>query len=273
MKAVLVHSSAKAIEKDWSNQYAGLDAAVKKEFETVADFDQRVAKVFFIKALTWPGIIAGVTEAAAAAGTGGTVVVASGHGGAGGDPSLGIINWDATDSDVARGWEAEKDMNKGLFWDEVTMQYIDPRPATSTDKTRKAEDERKISENPNNKLARGRLDAFDGLTKIAAVLKANGIARLSFTVCTAGKAKVFMNRMAGHLGCEVACYNEPPAVFDDGTLGFRPGKARLILDSDSGPEKDPLTPSTNRSRARCIAPNLDSSLIAFVGKPAKPATP
>ena len=98
-------------------------------------------------------------------------------------------------------------------------------------------------------------------------------ARLSFTVCTAGKAKVFMNRMAGHLGCEVACYNEPTAVFDDGTLGFRPGKARLILDSDSGPEKDPLTPSTNRSRARCIAPNLDSSLIAFVGKPAKPATP
>ena len=79
--------------------------------------------------------------------------------------------------------------------------------------------------------------------------------------------------MAGHFGCEAACYKEPTMVFDDGTLGFRPGKARLILESDSGPEKEPLVPSSNRSRARCIAPNLDSSLIAYVAKPAKPATP
>ena len=82
-----------------------------------------------------------------------------------------------------------------------------------------------------------------------------------------------MDRMAGHLGCETACYKEPTMVFDDGTLGFKPGKARLILESDNGPEKEPLVPSTNRGRARCIAPNLDSSLIAYVAKPAKPATP
>lgn len=269
MKAVLVHSSAAEVERDWSKQYAGLDAVVKKEFETVADWDQRVAKVTLIKSLDWPGIIAGVTEAAVAAGSGGTIVVASGHGGAGGDPSLGIINWDATDGTISGRVWSDGGMAKGLFWDEVIMQYIDVRP-NAMPKTMKEEDEERIKADPKHKVAKARLAAFDAMMKIGAALKANSTGRLSFTVCTAGKAKIFMDRMAGHLGCEVACFKEPTMVFDDGTLGYKPGKSRLILESDQG--QDNL--GTNKSRARCFAPNLDNTLIAYVAKPAsKPATP
>src|SRR4051812_47766452 len=97
MKAVVVHKDAKPVEKDWANQFAGLDVDVRKQFSTAVDWSVRVQKVFTIPTPTWNGIVTAVSEAAKAAGQGGVVVIASGHGGVGNTSEEGIINWDATD--------------------------------------------------------------------------------------------------------------------------------------------------------------------------------
>jgi hypothetical protein len=63
--------------------------------------------------------MATVTDAAKAAGQGGVVVLASGHGGSK-DPDAAIVNWDPTEPPGAthvRNWTPQL-VGKGLFWDE-----------------------------------------------------------------------------------------------------------------------------------------------------------
>jgi hypothetical protein len=262
VKSVVVHGAAAAVEKDWSKQFAGLDTDVKNQF-SANDWSVRVPRVFTIPDFTWDKIVATVTGAAQAAGAGGVVIVASGHGGAvPNDPDGGVINWDATDGDVDLDWDPQK-VRKGLFWDDPVVRYIEPIPHGSP-ATRKAEDERDIANKVKNfQILQKRHDAFDALQKIGQALKANDVARLTFTNCTAGRAQGFMTRLAKLCQVEVACFNQKTKVLDDGTLGFNPGKARMILDRDSA--RDGL--GTNIVSARIFSPNLDDNSIAFVAQP------
>jgi hypothetical protein len=268
MKTVVVHSAAKPVELDWSKQFAGLDADVKSQF-SAADWTIRVPKVFTFSKFTWDDIVATVSSAAQAAGAGGVVIVASGHGGAvfSGDPAGngGVINWDATDGDVARDWTPEK-VKKGLFWDDMVARYLDPIPLGNPP-NQKGIDEQNIAKKVKNfEIIQKRHDAFDALQKIGTALKSNGVARFTFTVCTAGRATAFMNRLAKICQVEVACFKEPTVVLDDHTFGFTPGKARLVLEKDQS-NLDPKTNTTNSMAARAFSPNLDDPSIAFVAKP------
>jgi len=72
-----------------------------------------------------------------------------------------------------------------------------------------------------------RHDAFEALFKIGQALQTNGVARLTFTVCTAGRAVGFMKRLAKICGTEVACFNQKTVVLDDVTFGRAPSKGSL----------------------------------------------
>jgi hypothetical protein len=262
MKAIVVHSNAGIVEKDWAKQFAGLDPAVKAEFANVVDWSVRVRQVFTIGTITWTGIVTAVSNAAAAAGSGGVVIIASGHGGSvPRDDTAGIINWDASDGDVDRGWD-EKKVAKGLFWDEVIMGYTDPIPFGNPP-TRKGEDEEAVKNNkPNARIAQKRLDAFDALMKIGQALNSNGVRRLTFTVCTAGRAIKFMDKMAKHLKTDVACFKAKTMVLDDSTFKLNPGKSRLIMESDRAADGT----GSNTREARVFSPNLDDTAIAYVAR-------
>lgn len=263
MKAVVVHQAAKVVERDWATQYAGLDAAVKAEFATTADFPIRVPRVFTIPALNWNDIVKTVSDAAKAAGAGGVVIIASGHGGVGRPPDEGIINWDATDGNVDRGWIDGK-VNKGLFWDEDIAQYIDSLGPFARPNTLKEQDEQNINNKvKNSKILQMRHDAFDALQAIAQALQANQTRRLTFTVCTAGAATGFMDRLAKHCHAQVACFRITTMVLDDATFGINPGKARLVLERDSQVDGR----GSNTRRARVFSPDLDDTSIARVSNP------
>lgn len=265
MKTIVAHKASAAIEQDWANQFAGLDAFVKNQFSAY-DWSQRHPKVFTFASAAWSDIVKAMTDAAAAAGAGGVVIIATGHGGAvPGDVDGGLINWDSQDSDVAMDWD--QNIRKGVFWDHEIATYTDKIPFGKPP-TKKEEDEEKIKNKVKGweKLQK-RHDAHDALVKIGSALKTNGVARLTFTVCTAGKATAFMDRLATITGVEVACFKEKTRVYDDGTLKYNPGKARLILDADAAKEE-----RTNIMKARIFSPSLDNSAIAYVGKP-KAATP
>lgn len=266
MKTVVVHSASSSIEQDWANQFAGLDTFVKKQFSTF-DWTQRHPKVFSFASATWTDIVKAVSDAATAAGAGGVVVIATGHGGAvPNDIDGGLINWDSTDSDVAMDWDTK--IRKGVFWDHEVSIYTDPIPFGKPP-TRKEEDEDRIKNKGKGwEKAKKRHEAFEALVKIGAALKGAGVARLAFTVCTAGKATAYMDRLATLMGVDVACFKEKTRVFDDGTLKLTPGKARLILDSDKARLPGPkVTDTTNTMDARIFSPSLDKTSIAYVGKP------
>jgi hypothetical protein len=265
MKAVVVHKDAAQIEQDWAKQYAGLDNVVKHQFSMgPADWVNRVSTVFSIPKLTWADIVSTVSAAAKAAGAGGVVILASGHGGSA-DMDAGIINWDATEppgGTHARDWAPGK-IGKGLFWDEPVSRYLDRIP-NGMPPTLKEADEDKIQKKVKDfQIFQRRHDAFEALQQIAQVLQANKVARLTFTVCNAGASHNFMNRLAKICQTEVACFSVLTKVFDDTTLGHSPGKARLILARDDGADGN----GTNVMRARVLSPDLDDSRIAFVGKP------
>jgi hypothetical protein len=151
MKAAVVHGSAAQVERDWANQFAGLDADVKKQFPAPAvDWATRVNRVFTIPKLTpdnkanWDNIVNTVTSAAQSAGPGGEVIVVSGHGGSAFDPQGdgGIIIWDPTATTVVDwDWTAQK-IHSGLFWDDDVVSYIEPIPHGNPP-TRKEADEKK----------------------------------------------------------------------------------------------------------------------------------
>jgi hypothetical protein len=261
MKAVVVHCNAAVIEKDWAQQFAGLDAAVKKEFIDIVPWDQRVSKVFTVEKISWAGIVLAVSNAAAAAGAGGVVVIASGHGGfAEGDETAGIVNWDASDGNVNRAWNKEQ-LGQGLFWDEYIMGYVDPIHLGNPP-THKAEDEAALKKNKDAVIPKKRLEAFDALMQISKALSSNKVQRLAFTVCSAGRAPKFLDRMATHLKTDVACFKFKTKVLDDSTFGIVPGKARLIMESDQAADGK----GSNTRRARVFSPNLDNSAIAYVAK-------
>jgi hypothetical protein len=268
MKAVVVHASAAPVELDWSKQFAGLDAQVKNDFSAL-DWSVRSPRVFTISGFTWDAVVSTVSAAAVAAGNGGVVIIASGHGGAvlSGDPDAqrfgGMVNWDPTDTrDVDRAWIPQK-IHRGLFWDNEVVDYLVPIPFGNPP-TRKGADEERIKNKAKGwEMSQKRHDAFDALVKVGQALKANGVARLTFTVCTAGHATGFMDRLAGFCQAEVACFSQPTVVLDDGTFGFNPGKARLVLERDQ-PQNGR---GTNIPQARVFSPNLDDNSIAYVGKP------
>lgn len=266
MKAVVVHSAAAAVEIDWAKQFAGRDADVKSQFPAV-DWSIRSPTVFTISGFTWDAIVSTVTSAAQTAGTGGVVIIASGHGGAvmQGDPNGdgGVINWDPTDVvDIDRDWTPEK-IHKGLFWDDMVARYLDPIPLGNPP-NQKGIDEQNIAKKVQNfQIIQKRHDAFEALQKIGQVLKTNSVQRLTFTVCTAGRATAFMNRLAKICQVEVACFKEPTVVLDDGTFGFIPGKARLVLERDQSTNGQ----GTNILSARVFSPNLDDTSIARVATP------
>lgn len=265
MKTVVVHSNAKPVEKDWSKQFAGLDPDVKSQFASTVDWSVRTAKVFTIPGNSWSDVVTTVSNAASAAGAGGVVIIASGHGGVvPNDLRAGIINWDASDGDgVTRVWEDGK-FGKGIFWDELIAQYTDELSPVSRPKTRKEEDELKVqNKSPDAKMAKLRLDAFDALEKIGKALQDQKVRRLSFTVCTAGAATQFMDKLAKHLHTQVACFKITTRIFDDGTFGHIPGKARLVLERDTLPDNK----GTNTMEARVFSPSLDDTSIAYVATP------
>jgi hypothetical protein len=108
-----------------------------------------------------------------------------------------------------------------------------------------------------------RHDAFDALQKIGKALQDNKVARLTFTVCTAGAATAFMDKLAKHCHAQVACFKLTTMVLDDHMFGLTPGKARMILERDRA--KDGR--GTNILSARVFSPDLDDISIAHVAKP------
>jgi hypothetical protein len=130
--------------------------------------------------------------------------------------------------------------------------------------TLKEQDEQNIRNKVKNfRILQMRHDAFDALQAIGQALQANNARRLTFTVCTAGAATGFMDRLAKHCHAQVACFKITTKVLDDHTFGITPGKARLVLDRDS--QKDGL--GSNTRRARVFSPNLDDATIARVSNP------
>jgi hypothetical protein len=262
MKAMVVHSAAAAVEKDWANQFAGLDPAVKSQFAAAVDWSVRTPKVFTIPDFTWAKIVSTVSDAAIAAGTGGVVILASGHGGSvPGNPNGGVINWDPTDVNVALAW-TPADIRKGLFWDDMVARYLDPIPFGNPPNQKGIDEQNIQAKVANFAIIQKRHDAFEALEKIGQALKTNGVKRLTFTVCTAGRATAYMNRLAKICQAEVACFNQKTLVLDDATFGLSPGKARLILDRDSSRNNS----GTNVVEARVFSPDLDDTSIAFVGR-------
>ena len=262
MKAVVVHGASAAVELDWSKQFAGLDPDVKNQF-SANNWAIRVPTVFKIPDFTWDRIVETVTNAAQAAGSGGVVIVASGHGGVvPNDPDGGVVNWDPRDHDVDLDWTPQK-VRKGLFWDDPVVRYIEPIPSGNPP-TRKAEDERDIANKVKNfQILQKRHDAFEALDKIGKALKASGVARLTFTNCTSGAAHNFMKRLAKLCQVEVACFSETTMVLDDHTFGLTPGKSRMILEKDKARDGQ----GTNIMSARIFSPDLDDPRIAFVAQP------
>jgi hypothetical protein len=108
-----------------------------------------------------------------------------------------------------------------------------------------------------------RHDAFDALQKIGKALHDNQVNRLTFTVCSAGGSRNYMDRLAKHCQAQVACFKILTEVIDGGTFGFNPGKARMVL------ERDAKTPNSgsNIPLARVGSPSLDDSTIAYVAHP------
>ena len=262
MKSVVVHASSKPVELDWANQFAGLDAQVKAQFSAV-DFASRSTVVSKITGFTWTDVVAAVTAAAKAAGTGGVVIVVSGHGGAvPGNPDGGVLNWDPTDADVDLNWDRQK-IRKGLFWDDMVARYLDPIPLGNPP-NQKGIDEKNIKEKRGDfQITQKRHEAFEALDQIGQALRANGVKRLTFTSCTAGRAPNFLKRLAKICGTEIACFNQKTRVFNDVNAGA--GKSRLILDVDTA--REGLAGSSNILSARVFSPDLDNSSIAFVAKP------
>jgi hypothetical protein len=229
-----------------------------------ADWGVRVSQVFTIAALSWTHIVKAVSDAAQAAGQDGIVIIASGHGGSV-DADAGILNWDATEvpgGTHVRDWKPGK-VGKGLFWDEPISKYTDPIPF-GMPPTLKEEDEERIRRQVAGwQILKQRHDAFDALDKIAQALQQNKVRRLTFTVCNAGRSTNFLTRLAKHCRTEVACFSLLTRVLDDGTFGYTPGKARLVLDRDSTRDGQ----GTNTARARVFSPDLDDPTMAFVAKP------
>ena len=113
-----------------------------------------------------------------------------------------------------------------------------------------------------------RHDAFNALEAIGKALQDNHVNRLTFTVCSAGASTNFMDRIAKHCHSHVACFKLLTLVLDDGTFGFRPGKARLVLNRDASATNTTKNPgTTNTPLARVFSPNLDDSSIAYVANP------
>ena len=88
MKAVVVHSASARVELDWANQFAGAGSEAAQETAFPGpQWAVRVRRVFTIPGFAaganrWAPIVDTVKAAATAAGSGGVVIVASGHGGA-----------------------------------------------------------------------------------------------------------------------------------------------------------------------------------------------
>lgn len=262
MKAVVVHQSAARVELDWSDQFAGRDPVVKAQFAAV-NWGVRVPQVFKIAGFKWDDVVKAVSDAAVAAGSGGVVIVASGHGGSvPNNDDGGLINWDPTDADVDMDWTKEK-IRKGLFWDDMVARYLDPIPFGKPPNQKGIDEENIKNKVKGFELIQKRHEAFEALDKMGQALRANGVARLTFTVCTAGRAPNFMNRLAKICGVEVACFNQKTMVLDDSTFGHRPGKSRLVLEADAKVDNQ----GTNILSARVFSPSLDNSSIAFVGTP------
>lgn len=296
MKDVVVHSASSQVELDWANQFAG--AGTEAAQETAFPGPHWAVRVR--RVLTIPGFVAGanrwvpivntVKAAATAAGQGGVVIIASGHGGAvptgtGFDPDGGMINWDPTETDVGKAWTDPATVKRGLFWDDFIARYVETRQFANPP-TRKAEDEAaikkadevfaKTKKRPDTSLQEGRLLAFNALDEMGKALKGAGVNRLSFTNCTAGAATRFMDRLAKIMGVQVACFKETTLVYNDGfdvdpkdPSKKRPnslkGKSRMILERDKAPLG--VNGGTNIPSARVFSPDLDNAPIAFVGKP------
>jgi hypothetical protein len=298
VKAVVVHSASARVELDWSQQFAGAGSEAAQELTFPGPhWAVRVRRVFTIPgfgagANRWVPIVDTIKAAGAAAGTGGVVIVASGHGGAvpllGStqfDPDGGMINWDPTETDVGKAWTDRATIKKGLFWDDFIARYLETRQFASPP-TRKAEDEaavkradevfQKTGKRPDVSLQEGRLLAFKALDDMGKSLKGAGVRRLAFTNCTAGAATRFMDRLAKIMGVEVACFRETTFVFNDGfetdpkdprktRFNSLKGKSRMILERDKKPPGG--NGGTNIPSARVFSPDLDNASIAHVGRP------
>jgi hypothetical protein len=297
MKDVVVHSASAQVELDWAKQFAGEGSEAGQEQAFPGPhWAVRVRRVFTIPGFAagpnrWTPIVDTIKAAGAAAGAGGVVIVASGHGGAvptgGGqfDPDGGMINWDPTEHDVGKAWTDPATIKKGLFWDDVIARYVETRQFASPP-TRKAEDEaavkqadevfKKTKRRPDVSLQEGRLLAFDALDQMGKALKLAGVKRLAFTNCTAGAATRFLDRLAKITGVEIACFKETTFVFNDGfevdpkdptktRFNSLKGKSRMILERDRKPPGG--NGGTNIPSARVFSPDLDNASIAHVGVP------
>ena len=67
-KVVVVHKDAFQVEVDWAKQYAGAGTTVRKDFDTVVNWQERSTKVVLIEKVNWPSIVSAVTDAAATVG-------------------------------------------------------------------------------------------------------------------------------------------------------------------------------------------------------------
>ena len=264
-KVAVVHTGAAQVEKDWANQFAGLDAVVKKQFDTVVKWGERSTKVHLIASVTWSDTVTAVSAAIKDAGVGGTVVIVSGHGGAvPGNANRGIIIWDPNAANVGLTWTSGG-FGNGMFWDGDHIGY----DTSSVGPSQKEVDEKNIADDtsPGKKDTehkQKRLEAFQALDQVRVAIAATKIRRLTFTSCTVGAATGFIDGLAKFLKTEVAAFNQTTSVIDD--TQYKPsvqGKSRLILEADNTADGK----GTNVMLARANSPNLDDPKIAHVGKP------
>ncbi|MBP0579176.1 hypothetical protein J8I29_07655 [Labrys sp. LIt4] len=264
-KVAVVHAGAAQVELDWAKQFAGLDAEVKKQFATVVQWVERSTTVHSIANVTWTDTVAAVSAAIKDAGTGGTVVVVSGHGGAvPGNVDRGIIIWDPNAATVGLTWTSGN-FGNGMFWDGDHIGYN----TSSSGPSQKEVDEKNIADDTSpgkqdTLHKQKRLEAFLALDQIRVAIAATKIRRLTFTSCTVGAATGFIDGLAKFLKTEVAAFNQETSVIDD--TQYKPsvqGKSRLILFADNSADGK----GTNVMLARANSPNLDDPKIAHVGRP------
>ena len=252
MKKIAVHCIVDPAEVAWAKQFAGEDAAVKKQFPS-APFNERGRAA--IRAVTWESIVSTIEKAAVMAGCGGWIGLVSGHGGSDcSHQDVLVANCPVTSRRVATVY---LDPNKRISFNQVTVFYKEsPGPPSKSQE----ENDRDVLAGKiagNKAAAQARLNIRRFYDRIGVALSSNHLRRLAFLVCNIGASTAFVDQIATDWGVDIAAFKFRTACgFDTGN------KARLWLARDS---KDGQ--GTNTMQARVYSPSLDDPNIAYVARP------
>jgi hypothetical protein len=252
MKKIAVHCIVDPAEVAWAKQFAGEDAAVRKQFPA-APFGVRGRAA--IPAVSWESIVSTIEKAAVTAGCGGWIGLVSGHGGSGCSHEDVLVPMCPVSS--RRVATVYLDPHKRISFNQVTVFYKESPGPPSKSQQENDQDVLSCKIAGNKKVAQARLNTRKFYERIGVALASNRLRRLAFLVCNIGASTAFMDQIATDWGVDVAAFKFRTACgFDTGN------KARLWLNRDS---KDGQ--GTNTMAARVFSPSLDDPNIAYVARP------